>query len=79
MTRNEAIQRLHEIAQEISEVTNVLEQGWGEVSGEDPTQAFLAKCGGWEDNRKPEEIIAEIYAARTASNGGLPAFREGSP
>jgi hypothetical protein len=24
-----------------------------------PTQAFLAKCEGWEDTRSPEEIIAE--------------------
>jgi len=27
-----------------------------------------AKCGGWEDTRSPEEIITEIYAARTVSH-----------
>jgi hypothetical protein len=37
------------------------------MSSDNPTQAFLAKCGGWEDTRSPEEIIAEIYAARTVS------------
>ena len=35
---------------------------------EDPTQVFLEKCGGWEDTRRPEEIIAEIYASRTTSD-----------
>jgi hypothetical protein len=35
-----------------------------------PTQAFLDKCGGWEDTRSPEEIITEIYASRTTSDRG---------
>ena len=36
----------------------------------DPTDVFLSKCGGWEDTRSPEEIIAEIYASRTTSEKG---------
>ncbi len=31
------------------------------------TQEFLQKCGGWEDTRSPDEIVSEIYAARTNS------------
>jgi predicted nucleic acid-binding protein len=34
----------------------------------------LAKCGGWEDTRSPEEIIADIYATQTVSNRGADFF-----
>ena len=29
------------------------------------TLEFLQKCGGWEDSRSADDIVAEIYAART--------------
>ncbi len=43
-----------------------------------PTQMFLEKCGGWEDTRKPDEIIAEVYASRTKSERGVQLFQEGA-
>jgi len=43
---------------------------------EDLTQVFLGKCGGWEDTRSPDEIIAEIYASRTTSERGAYLFPE---
>lgn len=42
-----------------------------------PTQKFLEKCGGWEDTRSPDEIIAEIYASRTISERGAHLFQGG--
>ncbi len=41
-----------------------------------PTQQFLEKCGGWQDDRSPDEIVAEIYDARTSSDRGAQAFQE---
>jgi hypothetical protein len=41
-----------------------------------PTQQFLEKCDGWQDDRSPDEIIAEIYDARTSSDSGVQAFQE---
>ena len=46
------------------------------VTSKDPTEVFLEKCGGWEDTRTPEEIITEIYTARTTSKRGLQLFQE---
>lgn len=46
------------------------------VSPKDPTEVFLEKCGGWEDARTPEEIIAEIYTSRTTSQRGVELFQE---
>ena len=43
-----------------------------------PTQAFLEKCGGWQDERSAQEIVDEIYAARNASNRGGTLFTEHS-
>jgi len=40
------------------------------------TQEFLKKCGGWEDTRSPDEIVSEIYAARTVSVRGADIFQE---
>lgn len=40
----------------------------GEVN---ETELLLEKCSGWEDSRSPDEIIAEIYAARSVSLRGL--------
>ena len=70
MTREEALRRLEAVANELAALRAAPAEGWTETLGEDPTQAFLAKCGGWEDARSPEEIIAEIYAARTVSQRG---------
>jgi len=42
------------------------------------TQEFLQKCGGWEDTRSPDEIVSEIYAARTSSARGADIFQEES-
>ena len=50
-----------------------IEQGWTESVLKSPTQIFLEKCGGWEDTRTPEEIVAEIYAARTISDRAVDA------
>lgn len=30
------------------------------------TEEFLKKCGGWEDTRGPEEIVADIYGSRAS-------------
>jgi hypothetical protein len=56
------------VTREIVELKEGLEEGWAETPAKDPTQVFLEKCGGWEDTRSPEEIVADIYAARPASN-----------
>lgn len=40
------------------------------------TEAFLKKCGGWEDTRGPEEIIADIYDSRASSDRGSKLFQE---
>jgi hypothetical protein len=68
ITREEALRRLDAVAHELVTLRAALAEGWAETSSDNPTQAFLAKCGGWEDTRSPEEIIAEIYAARTVSD-----------
>lgn len=43
-----------------------------------PTQQFLEKCGGWNDIRSPQEIVTDIYEARTSSERGGQAFQEAS-
>lgn len=78
ITREEAIRRLEEVAKEIEELKAALEEGWNEVPTKNPTHAFLEKCGGWDDTRSPEEIIADIYDSRTSSNRGATIFNEGS-
>lgn len=76
ITRDEALRRLDDMAQELIALRMALAEEWTKTPGEDPTQAFLAKCEGWEDTRTPEEIIAEIYAARTISPRGTTLFPE---
>jgi hypothetical protein len=76
ITREEALRRLDAVANELVALRAALAEGWTETPDEAPTQAFLAKCGGWEDTRSPEEIIAEIYAARTISHRGATLFPE---
>ena len=68
ITREEALQRLDAVAHELVALRAALAEGWTETPVANLTQAFLAKCEGWEDPRSPEEIIAEIYAARTVSH-----------
>jgi hypothetical protein len=76
ITREEALQRLDAVANELVALRAALAEGWVERPVEDPTLVFLAKCGGWEDTRSPEEIIAEIYAARTVSYRGTTLLPE---
>ncbi len=78
ITREEAIKRLEDVAGEIDRIKKALEEGWSEATSKDQTQAFLEKCRGWKDTRKPEEIVADIYAARTSSNRGATMFKEES-
>jgi len=47
MTREEALRRLDAVANELVALRAALAEGWIERPVEDPTQAFLAKCGGW--------------------------------
>ena len=74
ITRKEAISRLEDVAGEINRIKKALEEEWNEAATKDPTQAFLEKCQGWEDTRSPEEIVANVYAARTTSNRGAELF-----
>jgi hypothetical protein len=67
ITREEALRRLDAVAHELIALRAALAEGWTERPSENLTQVFLMKCGGWKDTRSPEEIIAEIYAARTVS------------
>jgi len=78
ITREEAIKRLEDVAVEIDRIMKALEEGWSEAKSKDQTQTFLEKCRGWEDARKPEEIVADIYAARTSSNRGATMFNKES-
>ncbi|MBI3946238.1 MAG: hypothetical protein HY321_09990 [Armatimonadetes bacterium] len=76
ITREEAIRRLDGVAREIAALRGALVEGWQDESARDATRAFLEKCGGWEDTRTPDEIVADIYGARTASDRGADAFSE---
>ena len=78
ITREEAIRRLGDVEREIAELKKALEEGWDETLAQDPTQVFLDKCGGWEDTRSPDEIIADIYASRTSSDRGQAFFSKES-
>jgi hypothetical protein len=74
MTRDEAIKRLEIMVREIDELKAALQDGLQEARGKNSTEAFLQKCGGWEDTRTPDEIVAEIYETRTISNRGEEMF-----
>ncbi len=74
MTNQEALGCLDEIAREIEQLRTAIDREWQEAASRDATQAFLRKCGGWEDARSPEEIVAEIYSSRTASDRGADTF-----
>jgi hypothetical protein len=76
ITRAEALRRLEAVANEIVALRAALAEGWVEAPVAEPTQTFLTKCGGWEDTRSPEEIIADIYGVRTVSNRGATLFPE---
>ena len=68
ITREEALRRLDAVAHELVALRAALAEGWTETPSENPTQAFLAKCGGWEDTRSPEEIIAEMLSSWSAAD-----------
>ncbi len=74
-TRDEAVKRLEDIEKEIQDLRKILQEEWGESASSDDTQQFLDKCGGWEDERPVDALIAEIYQARTASDRGAGLFR----
>ena len=76
LTREEAIKRLDNLAREIVVLRDAFVDGWKEPSIGNDTQAFLKKCEGWEDERGPDEIISQIYQARTISTKGESAFTE---
>jgi len=78
ITREEAIRRLEEVAKEIAQLKAALEEGLSEPSVKNTTEAFLEKCEGWEDTRTPDEIVADIYRARTTSDRGAAIFNEGT-
>ena len=78
ITRQDAIKRLEDVVGEIDRIKKALEEGLDETTAKDQTQAFLEKCQGWEDTRRTEEIVANIYAARTSSTRGATMFKEGS-
>jgi len=71
LSRQEAIRRLQDIERELAELRRELDHEPAPDEGPQATQAFLDKCGGWQDARTPEELIAQIYAARTASHRGV--------
>ena len=76
LTREEASKRLTHIETEIAELREALDRAWSDGPASDPTQVFLSKCGGWEDDRTPEEIIADIYSSRTVSDRAAKLFDE---
>ena len=76
ITREEAIKRLEDVAGEIEKIKIAIEEGWNDTAANAQTQAFLKKCQGWEDTRSIEEIVADIYAARTTSSKGATIFNE---
>jgi len=76
LTKEEAIRRLSNIEREAAELKLEFEREWFDASGRTATEIFLEKCGGWEDDRTTEEIIAEIYSARTSSDRCADLFDE---
>jgi hypothetical protein len=70
MSREEVLRRLEAVQLEIARLKKELQEDWPTTEGHDRTSEFLEKCTGWEDDRAPEEVIAEIYSSRTSSNGG---------
>jgi|GEM_PF-6868031 len=77
ITREDAIKRIEGIERELAHLREELAQSWADVTPEERTREFLRKCGGWEDTRSPEEIVAEIYSSRTVSDRGAHMFDEG--
>lgn len=76
ITREEATKRLVRVERQIAEIRKALSESPSTPSDGDATQAFLAKCGGWDDVRSPDEIVADIRAARTASDRGGRIFSD---
>ena len=76
ITRQQAIARLEDVGRQLASLKTALEEGWGDDAREGETQAFLDKCGGWEDPRSVDEIVAEVYEARTRTDRGAAIFGE---
>lgn len=64
------LRRLEAVQQEIARLKSALQEDWSTSEEHDRTRSFLERCGGWEDDRAPEQVIAEIYALRTSSSKG---------
>jgi hypothetical protein len=76
ITREDAIKRIEGIEQELAHLREELAQPWADATPEERTREFLRKCGGWEDSRTAEEIVADIYSSRTVSDRGAHIFDE---
>ncbi len=75
ISQEELLERLERLGQEIQELKEKVIIG---IISEkvDETELFLRKCSGWQDSRSPDEVIAEIYAARSTGLRGSRAFNE---
>ncbi|MDA0836798.1 MAG: hypothetical protein O2857_03350 [Planctomycetota bacterium] len=74
MTHTDAIRKLEYLEKEISSLRSALATGLTGPKDDKTTIAFLDKCGGWEDSRGTEEIIADIYSTRLNSERGENVF-----
>ena len=57
------------LVQEVLDFVGYLRTKYDKNGEEDRRQALLATFGSWKDDRTPEEIIQDIYATRTISEG----------
>jgi hypothetical protein len=70
MSHEEVLRRLEAVLQEIAILRREIQETWSSDEERRRTTEFLRKCQGWEDDRAPEEVIAEIHASRTSSDRG---------
>jgi hypothetical protein len=75
LTREETLRRLGNIEKEIVELRRAISDEALPDGVSDRTKAFLEKCGGWEDSRTPDEIIADIRASRVNATR-VPCFSD---
>lgn len=66
MHLGQVLDQLDKLEQEIQELRAEIAAGFVAEDIEE-TKLFLRKCGGWQDHRSPDKIIAEIYTSRTSS------------
>jgi len=55
------------LKREVLDFIGYLRTKYGQEDTEKHKEILLATFGSWEDDRKPEEIIQDIYANRTIS------------